>query len=71
MDGVDTDLRLLRIAEVVEKAGISRPYVWKLIGRGAFPRPLRLGERARAWRSDEIDAWIEARTAERDGGGRG
>ena len=59
-------LRLLPIAAVVEKAGISRPYIWKLIGQGAFPRPLHLGKRARAWRSDEIDAWIEARTAGRD-----
>ncbi|MCZ0954025.1 MAG: AlpA family phage regulatory protein [Rhodospirillaceae bacterium] len=67
MDIEDVGLRLLPIAAVVEKAGISRPYIWKLIGQGAFPRPLHLGKRARAWRSDEIDAWIEARTAARDG----
>ena len=66
MANADIGVRLLPIAAVVEKAGISRPYVWKLIGQGAFPRPLHLGKRARAWRSDEIDAWIEARTAERD-----
>lgn len=66
MDTEDIGLRLLPIAAVVRKAGISRPYIWKLIGQGAFPGPLRLGKRARAWRSDEIDAWIEARTAERD-----
>ena len=66
MASADSGLRLLPIAAVVEKAGISRPYVWKLIGQSAFPRPLHLGKRARAWRSDELDAWIEARTAERD-----
>ena len=66
MDTANLGLRLLPIAAVVEKAGISRPYVWKLVGQDAFPRPLHLGKRARAWRSDEIDAWIEARTAERD-----
>ena len=66
MATADIGLRLLPIAAVVEKAGISRPYVWKLIGQGTFPGPLHLGKRARAWRSDEIDAWIEARTAERD-----
>ena len=66
MDSANLGLRLLPITAVVEKAGISRPYVWNLIGQGAFPRPLHLGKRARAWRSDEIDAWIEARTAERD-----
>lgn len=58
--------RLLPIAAVVEKAGISRPYIWKLIKAGEFPKPVHLGKRARAWRSDEIDAWIDERTAERD-----
>ena len=66
METAEIGLRLLPIAAVVEKAGISRPYIWKLIRQGGFPRPLHLGKRARAWRSDEIDAWIEARTAERD-----
>ncbi len=61
-------IRLLPLAAVVKKSGISRSYIWKLIGEGVFPMPVRLGKRARAWRSDEIDAWIEARTAERDGG---
>ena len=68
MNTQDVGIRLLPIASVVEKAGISRPYIWRLIGLGAFPRPVHLGKRARAWRSDEIDAWIEARTAERDEG---
>jgi len=30
-----------------------------------FPRPVHLSKRGRGWRSDEIDAWIEARSAER------
>lgn len=68
MNSADVGIRLLPITGVVEKAGISRPYIWKLISQGAFPKPLHLGKRARAWRSDELDAWIEARTAERDNG---
>lgn len=68
MNAKDAGIRLLPIASVVEKAGISRPYISRLIGQGAFPRPVHLGKRARAWRSDEIDAWVEARTAERDEG---
>ena len=34
MATADIGLRLLPIVAVVEKAGISRPYVWKLIGQG-------------------------------------
>lgn len=62
MNTADVGLPLLPVTAVVEKAGISRPYVWKLIGQSAFPRPLHLGKHAWAWRSDEI----EARTAQRD-----
>ena len=65
-DAACIDERVARKIWRRSQAGISRPYIWKLIGQGAFPRPLHLGKRARAWRSDEIDAWIEARTAERD-----
>ena len=31
-----------------------------------FPRPTKLGPRAVAWVESEVDAWIDARIAERD-----
>ena len=61
-----TELRLLPIREVTKKIGCSRPHVYRLIHTGGFPRPVHVSKRARAWRSDEVDAWIEARSAERD-----
>ena len=61
-----SETRLLPVPEVVARTGISRPQIYKLMARGTFPRPLDLGGRVRRWRSDELDAWIEARTAERD-----
>jgi prophage regulatory protein len=33
---------------------------------GAFPRRIRLGINSVGWLEDEIDTWIEQRTAERD-----
>ena len=59
------ELRLLPIRKVIDKVGCSRPHIYKLIKTANFPRPVHLSKRARAWRSDEIDAWIEARSAER------
>ena len=35
---------------------------------GAFPKPVKLGERAVGWKADEIADWIETR--ERAGIGR-
>ena len=60
-----TELRLLPIREVTKKIGCSRPHVYRLMHTAGFPRPVHLSKRARAWRCDEIDAWIEARSAER------
>ena len=59
-------MRLLRLDEVVQIAGIGKTSVYKLMGEGAFPRPVTIRGRAVRWVSDEIDAWILARIDERD-----
>jgi prophage regulatory protein len=35
--------------------------------RDGFPRPIKIGSRSVAWIEEEVDAWIEARRAQRDG----
>ena len=62
-----TGLQLLPIRRVTRKIGCSRAHVYRLMHMAGFPRPVHLSKRARAWRSDEIDAWIEARSAQRPG----
>ncbi|MGI9568248.1 MAG: AlpA family transcriptional regulator [Desulfobulbia bacterium] len=51
-------IKLLRLPQVVEKIGLKRSQIYLLMGEGRFPKPLRLGPRAVAWRLDEIDEWI-------------
>lgn len=58
--------RLLRLPEVVRLTGYSRDSIYRLGRRGQFPRRVQLSDRASRWREDELIAWIEARTAERD-----
>jgi len=48
------------------RAGISRAYCYALLNRGHFPKPVKIG-RAVRFVSAEVDAWIIARIAERDG----
>ena len=62
-----TGLRLLPIREVTRKIGCSRAHVYRLMHTARFPRPVHLSKRARGWRSDEVDEWIEARSAQRPG----
>lgn len=52
---------LLRLRAVMHMTGLSRSSLYRLIADGQFPRPVRLGPRAVAWRRADVDAWSEAR----------
>lgn len=58
--------RLLRRPEVEKQTGLRKSRIYELISAGAFPKPVAIGGRARGWVDAEVDAWIEARIAERD-----
>lgn len=61
--------QIVKRPEVEAATGLSRSSLYRLAAAGQFPRPIKLGSRAVGWRADEIAAWIEQRTAERDGKG--
>src|SRR4051812_35210111 len=42
-------VRFLRIHEVVDRVGLSRSHVWRMVKGGGFPKPRRLSSRAIAW----------------------
>ena len=66
--------RLLRLPEVMERTGVSKPTIYRLIKAGEFPKPVSLGVRAVGWDAHSIDEWIEARevsAAYADTAGRG
>lgn len=50
---------------VREITAISPAYMYELIGKGLFPRPIRCGKRS-FWLHTEILSWIEGRRNERD-----
>jgi prophage regulatory protein len=55
---------LLRRRAVEARVGLARSTVYKLVKDGTFPKPVKLtGQRAVAWSSDAVDAWISARIA--------
>ncbi len=56
-------LKILRMPAVLELTGLSRPTVERWVRAGRFPAPLKLGERAIGWRLDEIERWLNSRTA--------
>ena len=52
------NFHLLRLKEVV---GFNRSTLYALVAAGDFPARVRIGRRAVAWRSRDLNAWIEAR----------
>ncbi|MEQ7760117.1 AlpA family transcriptional regulator [Xanthomonas hortorum] len=56
--------RLLRIAQVKDRVGMSQTTIYDRIKKGTFPKPVPLGTLV-AWLESEIDAWIAARVADR------
>jgi prophage regulatory protein len=51
----------LRLQAVIRVTGLSRSTLYRLIADERFPRPVRLGPRAVAWRRTDVEAWSEAR----------
>ena len=58
--------RFIRLPEVINRTGYRRTSIYEKISEGIFPAPIKLGPRAVAWVSEEIDKWMDARVAERD-----
>ncbi|MFY3327260.1 helix-turn-helix transcriptional regulator [Vibrio fluvialis] len=57
----DQPIRLIRLKEVMAMTGLSRSYVYQLIGKGYFPQSISLGARAVAWVQSEVQQWIDSR----------
>jgi prophage regulatory protein len=62
--------RMLSRADLRDRKGIrySRQHIHRLVRRGLFPRPIKMGAGSgtNAWIEDEIDDYLRDRVAERD-----
>ena len=66
LPGVHNGCGRLRLPEVVRRTGLSRSTLYNRIAAGAFPRPLRLGDRSVGWLESEVDDWIQRLVELRD-----
>lgn len=65
MEEANVGERALRIGEVCQRVGMSRAWIYDQVAAGAFPQPIKLGIRASAWISGEVDAFIVAQAVRR------
>ncbi len=53
----------LRLPHVIQRTGMSRSAIYKMIAEGGFPEAVRIGTRAVAWIEADIESWSESRIA--------
>ena len=59
-------VRVLRIAAVSDRVGLSRSVLYVMIKAGSFPKSIPLNDKTVGWLESEIDDWIASRVAVRD-----
>ncbi|MBW7849992.1 MAG: AlpA family transcriptional regulator [Rhodospirillales bacterium] len=60
-------MKIIRIREVSDRTGQSKPTIYRRIAAGDFPKPVKLGPASVGWLECEIDDWIKARADARGG----
>ena len=61
--------RLLRLPAVLDRVGLRRSRWYSLVSEGRAPAPVRLSDRAVAWRESDILDWCASRPSARDAAG--
>lgn len=58
--------RFMPRAEVLDTVGFSNTALYERIKNKSFPAPVALGKQCVRWRSDEVAAWMERQSENRD-----
>lgn len=59
--------RLLKRPEVLQRVPISSSTLYEMVASGEFPKPIKIGKQAVAWRESDVEQWIQSRIDQRDG----
>lgn len=49
--------RFLRLAAVLDRTGLSRTTLYRMVRAGTFPEQIRIGLRCSAWRESSVLEW--------------
>jgi len=50
-------MRFLKMSDVMQKVGLSRPMIYRCIKMRGFPPPMKIGA-ASVWLESAVDAWM-------------
>lgn len=55
-----SEVRFIRLKDVLAICGKSRSSVYEAIKKGEFPKPVKLQGRSSAWVKSEIEQWVQS-----------
>ena len=60
-----SQIRFVRLREVMARTGLSRSTIHVWVAEGRFPKPVPLGVRSVGWIESELEDWLRDRIAKR------
>ena len=54
-----TKHKLMTCKEVTDAVRLHRSTIYRLMGAGLFPAPLKIGPKSVRWVAAEVDQWLE------------
>ena len=57
--------RFLHLAEVLERTGMGKTFIYDRMRDGTFPKQIQLGSRTVVWNEQEVTTWMADRMASR------
>lgn len=57
--------KILRLPQVIERVGLKKTAIYKMIATDDFPKQVKLGAHASGWLESDIQKWILKRAAAR------
>ena len=68
---INTKFNIIRMSELLQTVGLSRPSIYRLMKLGEFPQQVKIGLSAVGWSRTEVEHWIASRMNARPSAGAG
>lgn len=65
-DGTEVPARFIKLPEVKRITSMSMTEIYRRIGKGQFPKQIRIGAKNVVWIEQEVRAWVDLMIAGRD-----
>lgn len=58
--------RFIRLDELMNKTGLGRSTIYRMIDKGEFPKPINLTSSKVAWLQSEVTEWMRTKVEQRN-----